>query len=48
MLRLIVVSVVVLTPIGDATESTETQARVIHSERMMHRKKHPLASFPVR
>jgi hypothetical protein len=35
MLRLVFVSVVVLMRIGDATESTETQARVIHSERRM-------------
>jgi hypothetical protein len=35
MLWSVFVSVVVLMRIGDATESTETQVRVIHSERMM-------------
>jgi hypothetical protein len=35
MLRLIVVSVVMLMPIDADAGSTETQARLIHSERMM-------------
>jgi hypothetical protein len=35
MMRSVFVSVVVLMRSGDAAESTETQSRVIHSERMM-------------